>query len=389
MTDSVVVLGSGYAGAGAIASLQSHLDGEATVTWISDVDHHLVLHESHRCIRDTAVAEHVTVPLETIAEDGTRVRQAEVTGIDTAAREVELATGGPVGYDYLLVGIGSRTDFFGIEGLAEHAHTLKSLEDALGIHEALAAAARESTQTEPARVVVGGAGLSGIQVAGEVAAYRDENAAPVEVTLVEGLEEILPGRDPGLQAALRRRLEAREVEVLTGEFVGEVDAEAVYVGEGTEGRIPYDVLVWTGGITGRRAVRDAALETDERNFRLDASSDFRTSDDRVFAVGDAALVDQPGGEPAPPTAQAAWQAAEVAGENLARAVRGQPLREWTFTDKGTVVSVGDAAVAHDVAFVPVATFGGVPARVLKKAIAARWLTDVDGYRRAVAAWSKM
>ena len=52
MTDDVVVLGSGYAGTGAIKKLESELDGEADLTWISDVDHHLVLHESHRCIRD-------------------------------------------------------------------------------------------------------------------------------------------------------------------------------------------------------------------------------------------------------------------------------------------------------------------------------------------------
>ncbi|MEF8829788.1 MAG: NAD(P)/FAD-dependent oxidoreductase, partial [Haloarcula sp.] len=49
MTENVVVLGSGYAGAGAIKSLEDELNGEvdADITWISDVDYHLVLHESH------------------------------------------------------------------------------------------------------------------------------------------------------------------------------------------------------------------------------------------------------------------------------------------------------------------------------------------------------
>ena len=46
---------------------------------------------------------------------------------------------------------------------------------------------------------------------------------------------------------------------------------------------------------------------------------------------------------APPTAQAAWQAAEVVGENVARSIRGQPLDEWTHEDKGTLISVGDDA----------------------------------------------
>jgi len=52
MTESIIILGTRYAGAGTIKSLKDELDGEADVTWISDTDYHLVLHESHRCIRD-------------------------------------------------------------------------------------------------------------------------------------------------------------------------------------------------------------------------------------------------------------------------------------------------------------------------------------------------
>jgi len=149
------------------------------------------------------------------------------------------------------------------------------------------------------------------------------------------------------------------------------------------------VLVWTGGITGRDAIRDVDLEKHERNHRIETDQDFQTSADRVFAVGDSALIEQ-NSDPAPPTAQAAWQAAEVAGENIARAIRGQPLQNWTYKDKGTVVSVGEAAVAHDVALLPfVDTFGGFPARTLKKAIAARWIASITGVSRAVSAWPDM
>jgi NADH dehydrogenase len=388
MSETVVVLGAGYAGAGAIRSLEASIGDEIDLRWISRTDHHLVLHESHRCIRDPDVAEKVTVPVSAIKSPSTSFREAEVTGVDTAERTVHLADGDAVSYDYLLVGIGSRTAFFGIQGLAEHAHTLKTLEDALGIHEAVVEAGEAADRTAPARVVVGGAGLSGIQVAGEIAAYRDEADVPLDIQLVEGLDEVLPGRDPSLQAALRKRLEARDVTIMTGEFVGEVDADTVYVGEDEE--LAYDVLIWTGGITGRAAAREMAVDQDERSHRLNAGQTFQTSDERVFAIGDAALVDQPGGDPAPPTAQAAWQAAEVVGENIARAIRGQPLTEWTYDDKGIVVSVGEAAVAHDVSVVPfVSTFGGLPAKLLKKAIAARWIKDVGGYRRALSAWPDM
>ncbi|PSP73923.1 NADH dehydrogenase FAD-containing subunit, partial [Halobacteriales archaeon QH_9_66_26] len=97
---------------------------------------------------------------------------------------------------------------------------------------------------------------------------------------------------------------------------------------------------------------------------------------------------QPEG-PCPPTAQAAWQAAEVAGENVARALHGQPLTSWTHEDKGTLVSVGEKAVAHDVVNVPINTFGGPAAKFLKKAVAARWIRDIAGSSQAARAWPDM
>jgi len=391
MTDNVVVLGAGYAGAGAVKSLEDELNGEADITWISEHDYHLVLHESHRCIRDPSIQEKVTIPVGAIKSRQTEFVQERVATIDTDEQEIELEDDSTVEYDYVLVAIGSRTAFFGIEGLEKYAHTLKSLDDALGIHDAVANAARDATQNDPARIVVGGAGLSGIQTAGEIAEYRDARRAPLRIHLVEGLNEVMPNGDPELQGAIRKRLEAKDINIMCGEFIGEVDEETVYIGDDEE--LDYDELIWTGGITGRDAAGSVDIDKDERSHRITSEQNFQTSDDRVFAIGDCALVDQPGDNPAPPTAQAAWQAAEVAGENLARAVRGQPLKTWTHTDMGTVISVGEEAVAHGVKYMgvsaPINTFGGFPAKNLKKAIAAKWIRKVSSTDRALKAWSDM
>ena len=404
MGAQVVVVGSGYAGAGTVTAFEDAIrDDEAELTWISDREYHLVLHEVHRVVRDPDVASKITIPVSEIKSDATDFIQGRVTDIDTDDRTIALDDDREVSYDYLLVGIGSETAFYGIDGLEEHSLTLKGLEDARQIHREVTAAGKTATRSEPARIVVGGAGLSGIQTAGEIATYRDEMQLPIEVTLVEGLDEVFPGKDPAVQQALRDRLEALDVEIRTGKFVSQVDDGEIRLNgpvpeeptvrfDGTnpdEVTLPYDVLVWTGGITGQELVADVNVEQDDRSRRVYAESDFRTSDDRVFAIGDAALVDQGDREFAPPTAQAAWQAAEVAGENLARAVRGEPLKTWKHTDKGTVVSVGETAVAHNVQGVPVSTFGGLPAKVLKKAIAARWIYTVSSAKRSVDAWPDM
>jgi NADH dehydrogenase len=390
MTDDIVVLGSGYAGTGAVKRLEDELDGEADLTWISDVDHHLVLHESHRVIRDPSVRDKVTFGCESLKAPSTRFINERVDALDTDERTIELADGSTVDYDYVLVAFGSQTAFFGIDGLREHSLTLKSLDDALEIHDAVKDAAAEATTDDPAHVVVGGAGLSGIQSAGEIAQFRDRHRAPIDISLVEGLDNVFPNNDPVVQAKLTKLLEAADIDVLTGEFIGEVDEETVYVGDDTE--LDYDVLLWTGGITGQDAAQTVDVEQDERSHRINSEHDFTTSDERVFAIGDAALIDQPGDEnPAPPTAQAAWQAAEVAGLNLARTVRGQPLETWQHEDKGTLISVGDDAVAHNVVGVNevVETFGGLPAELLKKTVAARWINDVAGLGAAARAFPDM
>ncbi|GGI98811.1 NADH dehydrogenase [Halobellus salinus] len=396
MSTQVVVVGAGYAGAGAVKRLEDELSADVDLTWISENDYHLVLHEVHRCIREPSVESKVAIPVDEVKSASTEFVEGRVTDVHVNDQVVELEDG-EIAYDYLLLGVGSSTAFFGIDGLQEHAHELKGLDDARAIHADVKTAAEAASRDDPAQVIVGGAGLSGIQTAGEIAEYRDEHNAPIDISLVEGLDEVFPGNDPELQGALRRRLDGLDIEILTGEFISQADAEAVYLGGGDDGpgeELAYDVLIWTGGITGHEEVHGVDVAQDERSHRINAEADFQTSDERVFALGDAALVDQGEDAVAPPTAQAAWQAAEVAGENVARAVEGRPLKTWRHDDKGTVVSVGDDAVAHGVKLpgigeLPISVFGGPAARMLKKAIAARWINDVSSPRNALNAWESM
>jgi len=126
--------------------------------------------------------------------------RGRVVDVDTNEQVVETDDGTTVDYDYLLLGVGSTTAFFGIEGLEENAHQLKSLADAKAIHEDVRSAAAEATRSDPVEVIVGGAGLSGIQTAGEIAEYRDKHRAPVDIKLVEGLDEVFPATIPSFRA---------------------------------------------------------------------------------------------------------------------------------------------------------------------------------------------
>ncbi len=372
MAPEVLVVGAGYAGVAAIDAFQA-ADRPVAVTWIAPDPYHEVKHEIHRAIRSPTIVEGLRIPRRTIASEDTRVLEDEVVAINPEDRTVALRDDGNRGYDYLLLTVGARTAFYGIPGLEAHAYLLERAADAVRIHEALRA-------MDAPRVLVGGGGLSGIQTAGEVAAMRSE----ADVTVVEALDTVLPRGDPPIQRAVAETLRAQGVTLRTGAPIVEATGETVVL-EGEEA-IPYDLLVWAGGVTEREIDHGETLAR-ERN-RIAADATLRTSDPRIFACGDAAVIDQPGGI-APASAQAAWQAAPVAARNVLAADRDAPLREWGYDEKGTLVSVGETALAYDVSGIPIAVFDGVPAVMLKKLVAMRWIATAGSYHRALGLWSEL
>ena len=87
MTTQVVVVGSGYAGAGAVKAFEDEVGaGEAELTWVSEHDYHLVLHEVHRVIRNPAVESKLTIPVDEIMSDRSTFVEGRVVNVDTDER---------------------------------------------------------------------------------------------------------------------------------------------------------------------------------------------------------------------------------------------------------------------------------------------------------------
>lgn len=375
MTASVVVVGAGYAGAALINEIAGRPGIEAT--WISERSHHVVKHEIHRAIRNPAVAEQLKIPVEAIHDDSARFHEGRVVSVDPNRQAVELGDGTEIPYDYLALTVGGRTAFYGIPGMREHAYTVSGPEDVRQLHDV----AMGALESDDPSFVVGGGGLTGVQVAGELHELTTAQGRDAEITVVEALDSILPNAAPSLRRRVERALAARDIAVSTGAPVVEATDDSVLL-DG-EQEVSADLIAWCGGITGRDIEYVDGLER-ERN-RLTADQYLRTSDPRIFAFGDAAAVEQPDGI-APPTAQAAWQAADIAAGNIIAGTEDAPLEPWTFTDKGTLVSIGESAFAHGVAGIPKETIGSYPAVFLKKAVAARWIASVDSWGRALRLW---
>jgi NADH dehydrogenase len=365
----IAVLGAGYAGVTVARRLERALPTDVEIVVVDDSGEHLVRHEVHRLIRRPDFVEDITVPLGELFDRATVVTD-RVTRVDADGNRVELASGDPVEYDYAAVCLGAETAFYDLPGVEEHALPLRDTEHA----NTLRAEALDLIDAGGGRVVVGGAGLSGVQVAGELAALaREEDASDrVEVVLTEMRESVAPGFPAAFQGAVREELETEGVDVRTGVTIEGADAAEVT----TEDRaIPHDLFVWTGGIAGPGPLAGE---------RPQVRSDLRQGDS-TFVVGDAARVVDREGEAVPASAQAALAEAKVAAANIADLVdhernggRFEPrLGAVSFSPKGWVVSVGDGTVA---------TVGGTVLRG-RAALAAKATSGV-GHLSSIGATSR-
>lgn len=379
----VVVLGSGYVGAGAISRLEEDLDSDTDLTWISKNNYHFLHHESHRIIRDETIKNRISIPVNDIKSSDTNFIQGTVTNVNINERTVVLEDERTVDYDYVLVALGSDTTFYSIDGIAENALTLKSRDDAVEIHNKVRQTAKEATREDPATVVVGGTGLSAIQSAGEVAEFRDSHNSPIEIVLVDPFEEIFSHGDAEIQDTLRYHLEKADVDILTNDPIDNITDNWVKFDE--HDALEYDIFLWAGSVTGRSTLSGFDLKNQHNRFEV--GQDSQTENERVIFIGDSTVIDQSGEHPVPPTPQAAWQAANAVADNITNAIEGHPLKQWTYDDHGTLISIGKIAISHNLNFAgidaPVQTFGATPAKFLKKGVTACWLANITNWQYAL------
>jgi len=367
----IVIVGGGAGGLELATRLGDVLGrhGRALVTLIDRSPTHLwkpLLHEVAAGSMD--LDHHALDYLAQARWHRFRFQLGEMNGLDRARRLVHLApTSDPegrelfparaIGYDTLVVAIGSRTNDFGTPGAREHALSLDSPREAELFHQRLISAcmranAREGV-AEPGQlgVAIIGAGATGVELAAELhntvrelVAYGFERIDPardVVLTLIEAAPRILPALPERLANAAGKLLEGLDVRVAAGERVVEVSPEGVRT---QSGRFVRAVLtVWAAGVKAPDFLRDAdGLEVNRLNQLVVKPTLETTRDANVFALGDCASCPWPGRDhPVPPRAQAAHQQASYLARALARRLEGKAAGEFRYRDFGSLVSLGD------------------------------------------------
>lgn len=290
----------------------------------------------------------------------TEVILDEVTGVDTAARTVALASGRSLPYDRLVIASGSSYNYFGHDDWATDAPAVKSIEDALRIRARLLRAFEwaEVTvdPTEQARllttVIVGG-GPTGVEMAGAIADltraalaqdYRHLHPDMAHVILVEAGERLLPAFPLALARKAEAVLEKRGVRVITGQSVRSIADGRVIVGDTT---IEAATVIWGAGVKASPVGAWLGVPTD-RAGRVAVNPDLSVPGcDGVHVIGDAALLSQDGA-PLPALAQVAHQEGRYLGKALrANLLRGTPLPPFRFHDRGNTAVVSTGAAVYD------------------------------------------
>jgi len=368
----LVVLGAGFGGLSFLRSLQKDpAEPGLEVTLVDRNAYTTLVPELYAVAAGTATAESVTVP---IALPARRFRQAAVAGLDLRARQVLLAPavdepaggGGEAGlvrlpYDFLVVALGSRNQFYGVPGAPEHTVTLRTLQEALEVRRRL------GKLQEGASVVVVGGGLTGLEVAAEVAGARSD----LRLTIIEALPHLANGFPGAHQAWVRRQLEKQGVQVRLQDQVQKVEEGRLYLTGGDA--VPFDLAIWAAGVSAPALLRDAGLAVDRQGRALVDDGQRSVTNPRVFVVGDCAA------GLAAPSAQLAELQGQRAAATLLAQVRGEEAPAGSLRLRGTLASLGPRQGFGTLGPLPLAgevpVTGCLPLR-LKRLVTARYREDM-------------
>jgi NADH:ubiquinone reductase (H+-translocating) len=355
----VVIAGGGFGGLYAALELEKTLarDADVEITLLSKDNFFLFTPMLHEVAAGDIDLTHIVSPVRALLRR-TRFFQCEVLGIDAATRTITVAHGfegdrHALGYDYLIVALGSVTNFHGLPGLEQHAVTMKTLGDAIHLRNRVIAHLEEADgEEEPARrsrlltFVVAGGGFAGIETAASLydfvleslSFYPNVSAGDVRMIVVHSGSIVLPELGPELGAYAQQKLTTRGIQIITGTRVAGVSEQGVRLASGL--LIPTTCVIWTAGTSPNPLLKDVTSELSAGRLMVNEYLEVHGAE-RVWALGDCAAVpNSRTGTLQPPTAQHALREGRVAARNVRAAVRGGRKVPFQFGGLGQLAAIG-------------------------------------------------
>ncbi|HEX8928791.1 MAG TPA: NAD(P)/FAD-dependent oxidoreductase [Actinomycetota bacterium] len=372
----VLILGGGFGGMYTARRLERRLPADAAEIYLVNPENYMLYTPLlPEAAAGTIEPRHVVVPLRQ-ALRRTRVRVGNVTAVDLERRTCDYVTAGgserTLGWDRLVVALGSVSRMFPVPGLAEHAVGFKTLAEAIHLRNHVLeqlelADATEDPEERTARLgfVVVGAGYAGTELIAELQAlvrralrlYPGLRQSDTRWVLADMAPKVLPELGGRLSEAALQVLRERGIEIRLGTTLEQVGPDWVRFTGGEW--MPATTVVWTAGVTPDPLAGKLGLATDERGRIVVDEGLAVPGRDDVFAVGDVAAVPlaRKGGT-APPTAQHALRQAKVCGDNVATSLGHGKRRRFAFSGLGLLVNLSENYGVGKVLGVPVSGWIG-------------------------------
>jgi NADH:quinone reductase (non-electrogenic) len=359
----ILILGGGYVGLYTALGLQKKLRlREASVTVVDPQPHMTYQPFLPEAAAGAIEPRHVVVPLRRTLSK-CHVVTARVTKIEHADKMVTVeAVDGHIeriGYDYLVVALGSTPRLLPIPGLAEHGISFKTIGEAIYLrNHVLSRMDLAASTLDPdlrkrllTFTVVGG-GFAGIEVLAELedmcrfATRYYDNIEPEDLrwVLVEAAGRILPEVRESLGVWTVEQLEKRGIEVYLSTFAKSFENGVVQLSDGTE--FASDTIVWTAGVKANPVLANSDLPLDERG-RLKATAAMQVVDTPgvwtagdCSAVPDLSRVEQDPNATCAPNAQHAVRQARHLAKNIVASLRGGKPTDYYHKNVGSVASLG-------------------------------------------------
>ena len=350
--EKVVIIGGGYAGIYALRELVKNRD--IKITLIDKHTFHNLQPEVYDLIANKSNMADVTIDLTTLCmgmdHDYLEFKNLKVRNIDTQKKRIFTEEKETVDFDYLIMAAGTRTFFpSAIEGLNE-AEDIKKLHRAIFFKQSFEnqlfeKISDEVKQCNNTHIVVVGAGLSGVEIAAEMAFnsnkfFKRGNFAcdNLKITLVSSSPTILPGLSKDVINMSHKRLKDLGINVITGSKMEKCDEEYIYLTNGT--KISQSFIVFAGGIEATK-ITDV-LDVNKNGRGQIVVNEFMQTDkyENIFAIGDMAEIRDKKGEILPPNVTVARYSGTATGINVNRMIKGKKLLACYPKLDGILIALG-------------------------------------------------
>jgi len=368
----IVILGGGFAGVECARQLESQFkdNSEIELTMVSEDNFLLFTPMLPQVASGMIETRHIVLPIRTICKK-TKFYENRIKNIDPYGKLVTLwGTGDKrsisIHYDFLVIALGSETNFFGMSDVEKNAYTMKTLNDAVVLRNRVIDMLEQAeNETDPILrksflnfVVVGG-GFAGIETAGELMDllldarkyYPTIHKKDLKVIVLEALRMILPGFNQELADFAQEKMIERGIDIRLKTAVTSFDGNEVTtktvdptpkdpIDDSVVDSIRTKTLIWTAGVTPVNTIKRSMFKTDKGKLII---NDFLEVSDfpGVFAIGDCALfLDPQTQRPFPPTAQIAEAQAKVAAKNLIALIKNSEKEKFVYHSKGQMAIIG-------------------------------------------------